>query len=144
MPAASALIGIVPSEATTLATTSWDEYATPTTPPVSRAPAISPAAIVPWPSLSTHGLPPTKLFFAAIWFWKSGSEQSTPESTIATFTVASGGGAGQASNALSWLRYHCFAKYAFAGVNAKAADVATSAATTATSSASPSLFTTSR
>ena len=110
MPAASALIGIVPSAATTLATSSWDEKARPTTPAWFRAPAISPATIVPCPSLSMQALPPTKLFSPAIWFSKSGSEQSTPESMTATFTGANGGGApGQASNALSWPRYHCFA-----------------------------------
>ena len=57
-----------------------------------------------------QGLPPTKLFDLAIWSVKSGSEQSTPESTIATFTGANGGGAAHASNALSMPRYHCLPK----------------------------------
>ena len=108
MPAASALSGIVPSGATTLATSRWDDQARPTTPAVSRVPAISPATIVPCPWLSMQGLPPTKLFDRAIWSCRSGSEQSTPESTIATFTGSSSGGPGHASNALSRLRYHCF------------------------------------
>src|SRR5262245_62012721 len=101
--AASALSGIVPSWATTFATMSCEEKAMPTTPAEFRAPAISPATIVPWPSLSTHGLPPTKLFPLAICAgWKSGNEQSTPESMIATFTESSVGGAtGQASKARS-------------------------------------------
>jgi len=74
-----------------------------------RVPAISPATIVPCPWLSMHALPPTKLFDFAIRPLKSGSAQSTPESMIATFTGSSVGGSSQASNALSWSRYHCFA-----------------------------------
>src|SRR5690242_7975915 len=88
MAAASALSGIDPSGATTLATSSWDLYAMPTTPAVSRDPAISPATIVPWPLVSRQPLPPTKLFALATWPFRSGNEQSTPESMIATFTGA--------------------------------------------------------
>ena len=109
MASASARSGIVPSAATTLATMSWEEYARPTTPASFSAPAISPATIVPCPWLSMHGLPPTKLFEAATWLAKSGSAQSTPESMSATLTGCRGGGAvGQASNAWSCSRYHCF------------------------------------
>ena len=93
-----------------MATSSWDEYARPTTPAWFNAPAISPATIVPWPSLSMQGLPPTKVFCPTICPVKSGSEQSTPESMTATFTGAANvGGVAHASNAWSWSRYHCFA-----------------------------------
>ena len=72
----------------------------PTMPVESSFAAISPATKVPCPSVSTYGLPPTKLLASAIWPAKSGSVLSMPESTIATFTGASvGGGVGQASNA---------------------------------------------
>ncbi len=67
--------------------------------------------------------------------WKSGSEQSTPESTIATFTGASVvGGSGHASNAWSCWRYHCFDASGSVGVNAAADAAHASAATTSNGS----------
>ena len=87
--AASAASGIVPSGFTTFATSSCEVYAMPTMPCVSRFAAISPAMNVPCPSVSTHGSPPTKLRASSRRPWKSGSEQSTPESTIATLTGSS-------------------------------------------------------
>ena len=56
----------------------------PTIPCVSRFAAISPATNVPCPSVSTSGLPPTKLRESAMRPAKSGSVASIPESMIAT------------------------------------------------------------
>jgi hypothetical protein len=101
----------------------------PAIPCVSRFAAISPATNVPCPSVSTSGLPPTKLFASAMRPAKSGSVPSTPESTIATRTGArSAGGVGQASNAWSSARYHCLTASGSAGVNAAAGAAATRAA----------------
>ena len=82
---------------------------------------MMPATNVPCPSVSMHGSPPTKLRASAMRPWKSGSEQSMPESTIATFTGASVvGGSAHASKAWSSWRYHCFGASGSAGVNAAA------------------------
>ena len=68
--------------------------------------------------------------------WKSGSEQSTPESTIATLTGWSTvGGSAHASNAWSSWRNHCLGASGSVGVNAAAGAAAASAATASASSA---------
>ena len=133
--AASAVSGIDPSGFTTFATSSCDEYAIPTIPVESSFAAISPAMKVPCPSVSTNGLPPTKLFASTICPARSGMVLSAPESTIATFTGARTGGVGHASKAWSSVRYHCFGASGSAGVKAAAGAASRSAAVMATSSA---------
>ncbi len=134
--AASATSGMVPSAVTTFAMRSCAVYAMPTMPVVPRSAAISPATKVPWPSVSRQALPPTKLFSAASRPLKSGSAQSRPESTTATFTgCRSSGGVVHASKAWSSCRYHCRGASGFVGVKAAAGATAANAAVTATSSA---------